>query len=131
MATIRKKCEDNQILNLHWHIWFFSFRRNPLILWEKFSWIDCWNSDFKSHLEIKLIGAVSQEVLQTITQVGFHLMNMGYVSHAEAIPGNRRFFAYRNWFSWNQKHYPWKIMIYGVKPADNCDWSQWIRFLKS
>jgi hypothetical protein len=30
-------------------------------------------SDFKSHLEIKLIGAVSQEVLQTITQVGLHI----------------------------------------------------------
>jgi hypothetical protein len=30
---------------------------------------------------------VSQEVLQTITQVGLHsyLNNMGYVSHAEAI----------------------------------------------
>jgi putative lipoic acid-binding regulatory protein len=55
--------------------------------------------DFKSHLEIKLIGAVSQEVLQTITQVvTSYLNNMGYVSHAEAIAHQRksRFVAYRN-----------------------------------
>jgi hypothetical protein len=43
---------------------------------------------------------VSQEVLQTITQVGLHsyLNNMGYVSHAEAIAHQKiaGFVAYRN-----------------------------------
>jgi hypothetical protein len=40
------------------------------------------------------------------------LNNMGYVSHAEAIAHQKiaGFVAYRNWFSWNQKHYPWKII---------------------
>jgi hypothetical protein len=46
--------------------------------------------DFKSHLEIKLIGAVSQEVLQTITLLHSYLNNMGYVSHAEAIAHQRK-----------------------------------------
>jgi hypothetical protein len=48
--------------------------------------------DFKSHLEIKLIGAVSQEVLETITQFGLdsYLNNLGYVSHAEAIAHQRK-----------------------------------------
>jgi len=48
--------------------------------------------DFKSHLEIKLIGAVSQEVLETISQFGLHpyLNNLGYVSHTEAIAHQRK-----------------------------------------
>ena len=48
--------------------------------------------DFKSHLEIKLIGAVSQEVLETISQFGLdsYLNNLGYVSHGEAIAHQRK-----------------------------------------
>jgi hypothetical protein len=48
--------------------------------------------DFKSHLEIKLIGSVSQEVLETISQFGLdsYLNNLGYVSHGEAIAHQRR-----------------------------------------
>ena len=48
--------------------------------------------DFKSHLEIKLIGAVSQEVLETIQQFGLnvYLNNLGYVSHVEAIAHQRK-----------------------------------------
>jgi hypothetical protein len=41
---------------------------------------------------VKLIGAVSQEVLETITQFGLnaYLNNLGYVSHAEAIAHQRK-----------------------------------------
>jgi hypothetical protein len=48
--------------------------------------------DFKSHLEIKLIGSVSQEVLETISQFGLdsYLNNLGYVSHGEAIAHQRK-----------------------------------------
>jgi glycosyltransferase involved in cell wall biosynthesis len=48
--------------------------------------------DFKSHLEIKLIGAVSQEVLETISSFGLntYLNNLGYVSHSEAIAHQRK-----------------------------------------
>lgn len=74
------------------HIGSFLSERNPLILWE--SLVELINEipDFKSHLEIKLIGAVSQEVLSTITQFGLnaYLNNMGYVSHAEAIAHQRK-----------------------------------------
>jgi len=74
------------------HIGSFLSERNPLILWESLAELSAEIPDFKSHLEIKLIGAVSQEVLKTITQVGLYsyLNNMGYVSHAEAIAHQRK-----------------------------------------
>ena len=69
------------------HIGSFLSERNPAILWESLMELVKEITDFKSHLEIKLIGAVSQEVLETITQFGLnpYLNNLGYVSHAEAI----------------------------------------------
>ena len=74
------------------HIGSFLSERNPLILWE--SLVELINEipDFKLHLEVKLIGAVSQEVLETITQFGLdsYLNNLGYVSHAEAIAHQRK-----------------------------------------
>ncbi|RBN52010.1 glycosyltransferase family 4 protein [Flavobacterium psychrolimnae] len=74
------------------HIGSFLSERNPSILWE--SLIELANEipDFKTHLEIKLIGAVSQEVLETITQFGLkpYLNNLGYVSHVEAIAHQRK-----------------------------------------
>jgi hypothetical protein len=74
------------------HIGSFLSERNPAILWE--SLVELINEipDFKSHLEIKLIGAVSQEVLETISQFGLnsYLNNLGYVSHAEAIAHQRK-----------------------------------------
>ncbi len=74
------------------HIGSFLSERNPLILWESLAELSTEIPDFKSHLEIKLIGAVSHEVLQTITQFGLHsyLNNMGYLSHAEAIAHQRK-----------------------------------------
>jgi glycosyltransferase involved in cell wall biosynthesis len=74
------------------HIGSFLSERNPLVLWE--SLVELINEipDFKLHLEIKLIGAVSQEVLETITQFGLqsYLNNLGYVSHTEAIAHQRK-----------------------------------------
>ena len=74
------------------HIGSFLSERNPSILWE--SLVELINEipDFKFHLEIKLIGAVSQEVLETISQFGLnsYLNNLGYVSHAEAIAHQRK-----------------------------------------
>jgi glycosyltransferase involved in cell wall biosynthesis len=62
-----------------------------LILWESLVELLHEIPDFKSHLEIKLIGAVSQEVLETISQYGLngHVNNLGYVSHTEAIAHQR------------------------------------------
>jgi hypothetical protein len=74
------------------HIGSFLSERNPLILWE--SLVELVNEvpGFKSHLEIKLIGAVSQEVLETISQYGLHfyLNNLGYISHSAAIEHQRK-----------------------------------------
>ncbi|SHG26696.1 Glycosyltransferase involved in cell wall bisynthesis [Flavobacterium micromati] len=74
------------------HIGSFLSERNPLILWE--SLVELINEipDFKSHLEIKLIGAVSQEVLETVTnyKLDSYLNNLGYVSHNEAIAHQRK-----------------------------------------
>jgi galactitol-specific phosphotransferase system IIB component len=84
-----------QILDLKFslaHIGSFLSERNPTILWE--SLVELINEipDFKSHLEIKLIGAVSQEVLETISQFGLnpYLNNLGYVSHSKAIAHQRK-----------------------------------------
>jgi glycosyltransferase involved in cell wall biosynthesis len=74
------------------HIGSFLSERNPLMLWESLVELLHEIPDFKSHLEIKLIGAVSQEVLETLTQFGLnsYLNNLGYVSHAEAIAHQRK-----------------------------------------
>ncbi|HEX9151603.1 MAG TPA: glycosyltransferase family 4 protein [Flavobacterium sp.] len=74
------------------HIGSFLSERNPIMLWESLVELLDEIPDFKSHLEIKLIGAVSQEVLETLTQFGLnaYLNNLGYVSHAEAIAHQRK-----------------------------------------
>jgi glycosyltransferase involved in cell wall biosynthesis len=74
------------------HIGSFLSERNPLILWESLVELLQEFPDFKSHLEIKLMGAVSQEVLETISQFGLnsYLNNLGYVSHDEAVAHQRK-----------------------------------------
>jgi galactitol-specific phosphotransferase system IIB component len=74
------------------HIGSFLSERNPKILWESLVELCTEIPDFKSHLEIKLIGAISQEVLETIEQFGLNLYlnNLGYVSHAEAVSHQRK-----------------------------------------
>jgi glycosyltransferase involved in cell wall biosynthesis len=74
------------------HIGSFLSERNPLILWESLVELLQEIPDFKSHLEIKLMGAVSQEVLETISQFGLnsYLNNLGYVSHADAVAHQRK-----------------------------------------
>jgi glycosyltransferase involved in cell wall biosynthesis len=74
------------------HIGSFLSERNPNILWESLAELCTEIPNFKSHLEIKLMGAVSQEVLETIAQFGLNLYlnNLGYVSHAEAVAHQRK-----------------------------------------
>lgn len=86
---------DKQTLDIKFslaHIGSFLSERNPKILWE--SLVELCNEipEFKSHLEIKLIGAISNEVLETIDQFGLNsvLNNLGYVSHAEAVAHQRK-----------------------------------------
>ncbi|PXY43783.1 glycosyltransferase family 4 protein [Flavobacterium hydrophilum] len=74
------------------HIGSFLSDRNPKFLWE--SLVELLNEipDFKSHLEIKLIGAVSQEVLDSIGafNLNSYLNLLGYVSHHEAIAHQKK-----------------------------------------
>ena len=74
------------------HIGSFLSDRNPRFLWECLVELLKEVPEFKSHLEIKLIGAVSQEVLDAITE--FDLKNylnlLGYVSHNEAIAHQKK-----------------------------------------
>lgn len=74
------------------HIGSFLSERNPSILWESLVELLSEVPDFNKHLEIKLIGAVSQEVLESIAQFGLnpYLNNLGYVSHGEAIAHQKK-----------------------------------------
>ena len=73
------------------HIGSFLSERNPVILWESIMELLHEIPDFKSHLELKLIGAVSQEVLDTLSQFNLesYINNLGYVSHSEAVNHQR------------------------------------------
>jgi glycosyltransferase involved in cell wall biosynthesis len=48
--------------------------------------------NFENHLQIKLIGAVSESVLKTITDFGLknYILNLGYLSHKEAVIHQRK-----------------------------------------
>jgi hypothetical protein len=110
------------------HIGSFLSERNPLILWESLAELSA---------EIQILNPFRNKinccksVLQTITQVGLHsyLNNMGYVSHAEAIAHQRKsqvLLLIEIDSPETKSIIPGKLFEYGVKPADNCDWSQWI-----
>jgi hypothetical protein len=74
------------------HIGSFLSERNPAILWQCLAALVEENPSFASNFQLKLIGAVSQEVLDTIE--AFHLSqyvnNLGYVSHDEAIAHQKK-----------------------------------------
>lgn len=74
------------------HIGSLLSERNPTILWESLSELLHEIPDFKSHFELKLMGAVSQEVLQSIAdyQLGAYTTNLGYVSHQVALEQQRK-----------------------------------------
>jgi glycosyltransferase involved in cell wall biosynthesis len=73
------------------HIGSFLSERNPQILWESLSELIDENEAFATHFKLKLIGAVSKEVIQSISEYkldGF-VQNLGYVSHEEALVHQR------------------------------------------
>lgn len=74
------------------HIGSFLSKRNPKILWECLSELVKENQGFKDNFELKLIGAVSEEVLKTITAFGLksHLNYLGYLSHKEAVEHQKK-----------------------------------------
>jgi glycosyltransferase involved in cell wall biosynthesis len=74
------------------HIGSFLSERNPRILWQALQELVTENENFKKDFQLKLIGAVSQEVLDTISEFKLtnYVLNLGYVSHQEAIEHQRK-----------------------------------------
>ncbi|PDS24783.1 glycosyltransferase family 4 protein [Flavobacterium branchiophilum] len=74
------------------HIGSFLSERNPKILWESLRELCNEIPHFKSFLEIKLIGAVSQDILDEIKQheLLHYTINMGYVDHQDALKHQRK-----------------------------------------
>jgi hypothetical protein len=90
VETVEKQTLDSKFSLAH--IGSFLSDRNPPFLWEVLVELLKEAPGFKSHLEIKLIGAVSQEVLDAIKdhQLNDYLNLLGYVSHQEAVAHQRK-----------------------------------------
>jgi glycosyltransferase involved in cell wall biosynthesis len=80
----RKPLDDKFTLA---HIGSFLSARNPQILWKALRELTEENSEFNRQFQLKLIGAVSAEVLQSIKEFGLnnHVNHLGYLPHHEAI----------------------------------------------
>ena len=74
------------------HIGSFLSERNPRILWKALKELIKENLDFKKDFQLKLIGAISQEVLDAISEFKLqdYVLNLGYVSHQEAVEHQRK-----------------------------------------
>ena len=74
------------------HIGSLLSERNPKILWQCLSELIYENPLFETNFELKLIGAISKDVLDSIHDFGLskYVNNLGYVSHREAIEQQRK-----------------------------------------
>jgi len=74
------------------HIGSFLSERNPRILWQSLQELVSENTDFKNDFRLKLIGATSQEVLDTISEfkLNNYVQKLGYVPHQEAVEHQRK-----------------------------------------
>lgn len=83
-VTIAKQQLDDKFTMAH--IGSLLTGRNPKVLWEAIAELLNENREFNEAFELKLIGAVSDDVLDDIKACGLsaHLNIMGYVSHEEA-----------------------------------------------
>lgn len=73
------------------HIGSLLSKRNPKILWDVFNEIINENESFKNDFELKLIGKISTEILDSIKEYNLEkfVINLGYVSHSEALINQR------------------------------------------
>jgi hypothetical protein len=74
------------------HIGSFLSDRNPKALWGVLQELVLENEKFAAHFQLKLIGKISQEILESISefQLDAYCNNLGYVSHTEAIAHQRK-----------------------------------------
>ena len=73
------------------HIGSLLSERNPIALWEAINELIQENDSFANLFELKLIGAVSEDVLGSIKKYGIdsYSNHLGYVSHEEALQQQR------------------------------------------
>jgi len=73
------------------HIGSLLSARNPIVLWKALQELILENEAFKLQFQLKLIGAVSAEVLHSIKEYGLesHVNYLGYLPHNEAIVAQR------------------------------------------
>ena len=69
------------------HIGSLLSERNPIQLWKAMQELIVEYPEFKNAFQLKLIGVVSEDVLQTLEdfQLAPYIKNLGYISHDEAI----------------------------------------------
>ncbi|MBS1534107.1 MAG: glycosyltransferase family 4 protein [Bacteroidetes bacterium] len=74
------------------HIGSLLSERNPVHLWQALSDLVKEIPGFADYLQLKLIGTVSKEVLETIGSYNLNefILNLGYVSHQEALEHQRK-----------------------------------------
>ena len=74
------------------HIGSFLSDRNPTILWEVLKELNTDVVGFSQNFELKLIGKVSQEIINSISEYNLYEFTnvLGYVSHIEAIEHQRK-----------------------------------------
>jgi glycosyltransferase involved in cell wall biosynthesis len=74
------------------HIGSLLSERNPIILWQCLAELVRENPSFAQHLELKLIGTISADVIEAIKSYDLdNFLNlMGYVSHQEALIQQRK-----------------------------------------
>lgn len=74
------------------HIGSFLSNRNPRVFWKALTELRKENKAFKEAFQLKLIGRVSEEILETIKE--FHLeecvVQLGYVDHKQALIEQRK-----------------------------------------
>ena len=74
------------------HIGSFLSDRNPKMLWQALSELCIEIENFKNDLQLKLIGAVSENILNTIAayNLSSNVLNLGYLPHNEAVKHQRQ-----------------------------------------
>jgi hypothetical protein len=89
LERVEKKPMDKKFTLAH--IGSLLSERNPLILWESLSELIAEDELFAENFQLKLIGVVSQDVLNAIQrfQLEGFVNHLGYVSHEEALQEQR------------------------------------------
>lgn len=74
------------------HIGSLLSERNPKVLWKVLQELCNEHPQFKADFQLKLIGKVSQEVLDSFEEchLNNHLNNLGYLSHLKAVTEQRK-----------------------------------------